>query len=253
MAQTSTRLVMRHRPLGKWWQGGLIFAFSLVFVISGLFVTPVSASFNCHRFSSNQINCELKQFRILGGTKKQRIFDPQIANIRTKSGSRGGSRYQVVISSPQGEFEIQSPTHNYEQNQQVASQINSFISSQQTDFSVRQNQWHDYSLYFLFILVLMTIGMFLITSPVENCTFYKSLNKVVIERKGLRDRKLVEYPFSEILRVDIESKSERYGKRYRLILILKFLQEIPIHQNYTNKEDVSHCLFNIHLFMEHKI
>ncbi|MEA5582007.1 hypothetical protein VB620_11720 [Nodularia harveyana UHCC-0300] len=55
----------------------------------------------------------------------------------------------------------------------------------------------------------------------SNCSFYKSLNQLSIEGKGLRGRKIVEEPLENILRVDIQDKRFKYRQLYRVVIVLK--------------------------------
>jgi hypothetical protein len=249
VAQTSSKLAMKHLPIAHWWQGGLLLTLGFVGIIYGIFYTPVSASLKCDRPSPSQINCELRRFYVLRNMEKLRIFDPQQANVITTTGSKGYKKHKVVIVGAIKEFEFLPSSSSYRNNQQVASQINNFIYSQQQSLFLSQHQWYDYSFFVFMIIALVGFGIFLVTTPIVDCTFYKSLNQVIIERKGLRTRQIIEYPLVNISRIDIQEKRVRYGKVYRPVLILISLEQVPIHKDYTNEKNSQNSIYSIRSFL----
>ncbi|WGV27776.1 hypothetical protein [Halotia branconii] len=246
--ETRTRLRLQHRPITKWLSGISIFAVCLSFLIYCLFFDAASARLNCDRLSSNQINCELKRFNLLGNAEKLKIFDPQEAYMITRSGSKGGKTYQVVVVTSFGEYALLSHL-SYQVNQEVAFQINDFISSQRSSLLVQQNQRNHIFFISLLMLILMTVGVFLATSPVSNCTFYKTLNKVLIERKGLRGQTIIEHPLEQIICIDIQEKQFKYSKLYRSVIIMKFGKNIPINPEYSDENSIRHAVFRINSFL----
>jgi hypothetical protein len=156
--------------------------------------------------------------------EKIKMFDPQEAYIFTKTGSKGSKTYQVMIVTPFRDFALLSHV-SYQENQEITSKINDFINSGQTSLLVQQNQ-RDY-LFFLILFILIMMAMptavnyaaFFATSPVTNCTFYKSINKVFIERKSLRVNEVIEHPLENIMSFDIQEKQFKYSKLYRAVIV----------------------------------
>ncbi|MEH2277567.1 MAG: hypothetical protein V7K40_22950 [Nostoc sp.] len=109
----------------------------------------------------------------------------------------------------------------YQENQEVVFKINDFINSGQTSLLVQQNQRNYLFFLNLFTLIIMMSATFFVTSPVTICTFYKSINKVFIERKSLRGNQIIEHPLEYILRFDIQEKQYKYSKLYRAVIVLK--------------------------------
>jgi hypothetical protein len=251
VAQTHSRLAMKHLPTENWWTGGLLISFCLGSLIYLIFFNAVSASLTCNRVVNNQINCVLKRFYLLGKTEQQKVFDPQKAIMKTLVGSKGSRNYQVIIATPFGEYSILKPTTGYRYHQAIVSQINNFIVSEQTYLSIRQHQWYECSIYLLMIGVAIIWSAFLISSPVVTCTFYKSLNTIVIEYQGLRGSRIKEYPLFNLLRIDSQEKNTRWGKLYRPALVLKSSETIPIHQDYTNKNINQNAVYSINNFLEY--
>ncbi|MEH1943752.1 MAG: hypothetical protein V7L01_26525 [Nostoc sp.] len=248
--ETRTRLQLKHRPLRHWFSGWCIFTVCLSFLIYCLVFDSASVSLNCTRPSPNQINCELKRFNLVGSMNKLKMFDLQEAYILTKTGSKGSKTYQVMIVTPFGEFALLSHV-SYEENEKVAFKINDFINSGQTSLLVQQNQ-RDYLFFLnLFILIFMAIAVYFATSPVTICTFYKSIDKVFIERKSIRGNQVIEHPLENIMRFDIQEKQYKYSKLYRAIIVIKSYQEIPINPQYTDEKSIRYAVSRIQLFLKY--
>ncbi|MEH1934737.1 MAG: hypothetical protein V7L14_13800 [Nostoc sp.] len=183
------------------------------------------------------------------------MFDLQEAYILTKTGSKGSKTYQVMIVTPFGDFALLSHV-SYQENQEIAFKINDFINSGQTSLLVQQNQRNYLFFLSLFILIIMVMptavnyAAFFATSPVTICTFYKSLDKVFIERKSLRGNQVIEHPLENILRFDIQEKQYKYSKLYRAVIVLKSFQEIPINPQYTDEKSIRYAVSRIHLFLK---
>ena len=248
--ETRTRLQLKHRPLRYWFSGWCIFIICLSFLIYCLVFDSASVSLNCTRPSPNQINCELKRFNLLGSMEKLKMFDLQEAYILTKTGSKGSKTYQVMIMTPFEDFALLSHV-SYQENQEVVFKINDFINSGQTSLLVQQNQRNDLFFLNLFTLIIMAIAAFFATSPVTICTFYKSIDKVFIERKSLRGNQIIEHPLEYILRFDIQEKQYKYSKLYRAVIVLKSFKEIPINPQYTDEKSIKYAVSRIYSFMKY--
>jgi hypothetical protein len=181
--------------------------------------------------------------------EKLKMFDLQEAYILTKTGSKGGKTYQVIIVTPFRDFALLSNI-SYQENKEVVLKINNFINSGQTSLLVKQNQRNYLFFFSLFILIMMAIAAYFATSPVTTCIFYKSIGKVFIERKSLRVNEVIEYPLENILRFDIQEKQFKYSKLYRAVIVLKFFQEIPINPQYTDERSVRYVVSRILLFLK---
>ncbi|WP_298915147.1 hypothetical protein [uncultured Nostoc sp.] len=178
------------------------------------------------------------------------MFDLQEAYILTKTGSKGAKTYQVMIVTPFGDFALLSHV-SYQQNQEVAFQINDFINSGQTSLLVQQNQRNYLFFLNLFTLIIMAIAAYFATSPVTTCTFYKSIDQVFIERKSLRGNKIIEHPLKYILRFDIQEKQYKYSKLYRAVIVLKSFKEIPINPQYTDENSIKYAVSRIYSFLKY--
>ncbi|MEH2106620.1 hypothetical protein [Nostoc sp.] len=177
------------------------------------------------------------------------MFDLQEAYILTKTGSKGGKTYQVIIVTPFADFALLSHV-SYQENQEVTSKINNFINSGQTSLLVQQNERDYLFLLILFILIIMVIAAYFATSPVTTCTFYKSIDKVFIERKSWRGNQIIEHPLENILYFDIQEKQYKYSKLYRAVIVLKSLKQIPINPQYTDERNIRYAVSRIHSFLK---
>ncbi|WP_225225348.1 DUF4564 domain-containing protein [Komarekiella delphini-convector] len=255
--ETHTRLRLKHRPVRYWSIGWCIFTICLSSLIYCTVFDFASASVTCvrvaspseNRSSPNQINCELRRFNLLGGMEKLKIFDPQEAYILTRRGSKGGKTYQVIIVTPLRDFALLSHV-SYQENQEVVFKINNFINSNQTSLSVQQNQRNYIFFFSLSLLIVMAIAAFFATSPVTNCTFYKTLNQLFIERKSLRGNQIIEQPLESILRLDIQEKQFKYSKLYRVVIVLKSGKEIPINPQYADEKSIRYVFSRIQSFLK---
>ncbi|MEH2384370.1 MAG: hypothetical protein V7K14_00955 [Nostoc sp.] len=180
--------------------------------------------------------------------EKLKIFDLQEAYVLTKTGSKGSKTYQVMILTPFGDFALLSHL-SYQENQEIALKINDFINSGHS-LLVQQNQRNYLFFLILFTLIIMAIAAFFGTSPVTICTFYKSIDKVFIERKSLRGKQIIEHPLENILRFDIQEKQDKYSKLYRVVIVLKSFKQIPINPQYTDKKSIRYAIYRIHSFLK---
>lgn len=245
---TDTRLRLQHRPVSNWMTGGCFLVFGLPFLIHGLLWESAFASLTCTRSLTNLINCELRQSTLLGRAQKLKLFDPHSTYIKTNRSGRS-TTHQLIIVTPLREYHLLSRL-SYQENVKSASKIDDFITSSQSYLSLQQQQHNHLFFHNLFMLGLVVTGAFYITSPVSNCTFYKSINKVVIERLGIRGKKVIEHPLEDIQRFDIQDKQLKSSKLYRAVIVLKSDKKIPINPEYTDEQCIRSVVSMIRLFLQ---
>ncbi|WP_174763944.1 hypothetical protein [Anabaena sp. UHCC 0253] len=247
--ETKTRLVIKHQPIANWFSGGILFIAGLSFWIYLIAFDFTSLRLTCKRSAPPEINCELNKFAFLGRIEKRKIFDPQQAYIQTKIGSKGSKNFQIIIVSKFGEFRL-LPHVSYQDNEKFVIKFNSFINSNESLLILQQNQ-RSYLLFIsLFILVITVTGASLATSSATTCTFYKSINKVCIERQGLRSKEIIEYPLEDIVNLHIQDKQVKYSRVYRAVIFLKNAKEISINPQYTDKKSVENVAARIRYFLK---
>ncbi|WP_227789255.1 MULTISPECIES: hypothetical protein [unclassified Nodularia (in: cyanobacteria)] len=245
--ETPTRLRLQHLPIRRWLFGGSFFIGCLGFLIYCLFFDFATARLTCERPLPSEMNCELRQFSLLGRKQRLRIFDIQNAYVKTTRQSRS-THYHVVILTSVGERDLISG-QSYGKNQQDSQLINNYINSGQRFLLLEQNQRQSMLFKNLCLLIGMAIGAFELTAPVSNCIFYKSLNQVFIERKSLRVQKIIEEPLEKILRLEIQDKQFKYGRQYRAVIVLQSYEEIPINPEYTDEKNVYSTVARIKSFL----
>ena len=245
--ETRTRLKIQHRPFEVWFAGGFLFIGFFLALIYCLFFEFATASLRCQRLSPQEINCDLRRSSLLGRKERWRIFDISSVYVKTTRSRRSRS-YRVIIDTSLGNRYLVS-NQTYQDNQRVAQEINNFLRSSQGSVLVEQNQRNFLFFVNTFTLIFLGYGIFLVTKPVSNCTFYKSLNQLFIEHKSLRLHKIIEEPLENILRVDIRDKQFKNRKLYRAVIVLKSYQEIPINSEYTDEISVRDTVARINCFL----
>jgi hypothetical protein len=248
--ETRTRLVIKHHPLTMWFNGGMLVALGCGFLIHNIIFESASLRFSCTRnIINNQMNCELRTATSVGIVKKVKLFDIHQAYVQTIRGSKGGNSYKVIIVNDLGEHSLLRYL-GYEENQRAATKINHFITSGETYLSLEQNQRRYLFLFNSFIFIFLLFAIYMATTPLTICTFYKSLNKVIIERKGLRSRENIEYPLEQVFYIEIQEKRVKWQKQYRPAIIFKTSETIPISLEYSyNYNNVSDAVDRIKLFL----
>jgi hypothetical protein len=251
--ETHSRLKIQHRPVYEWCLGGFLFILFFGLLIYSLCFEYAAASLSCQRISPSQINCDLRRSSLLGRGERLRIFD--ISNAYVKSSrSRRSSYHRVIIQTPVGNRSMIS-NQSRQDNQRVADEINRFVFSHQPSLLVEQNQRNYLFFRNIFFLGVIIHSYFLITEPISNCSFYKSINKLYIERQGLRGKKVIEEPLDNILCVEIREKQVKRGPLYQAVIILKSEAEIPINTEYRDETTVYNVVFIINDFLgyNHKL
>jgi hypothetical protein len=245
--ETHTRLKIQHRPVSEWCAGGFMFILFFGLLTYSLFFEYAAASLSCQRVSTSQINCDLRRSSLLGRRERLRIFDISNAYVKSRRSHRS-SYHEVIIQTPVGNRSMVS-NQTRQDNQRVADEINRFVFSNQPYLLVQQNQRNYLFFTNIFFLCMIVYSYFSITKPVSNCTFYKSLNQLYIEHQGLRGKKIIEEPLENILRVDIQDKQFKHGKRYRAVIVLQCYTEIPINPEYIDENTVRNTVFRIQDFL----
>lgn len=254
LASTHTRLTLEHRPFKPWVAGAFYIALGLGCTMYTAF-SSAAAQLTCDRPAPHQIHCELKRTNLLGATtEKLNLSNPYNAYLGRKMTSKGGTSYQVIVSTFGEDVPLlyQGNGNAYTQ-EKIVSQIKDFLANGQSALVVQQDVRFGYALLSLLGLAATAAGTYLAMTPITTCTFYRHvMNKVVIERKGWRGNLMLEYPIDQIQRVEIEAGQERYGKAYRAVLVLKNQQRLPVNWEFTDEPSVRSAMLSINLFLELK-
>ncbi|MFM6154126.1 MAG: hypothetical protein ACKPE3_14200, partial [Sphaerospermopsis kisseleviana] len=187
-------------------------------------------------------------FTFLGSMNQLKIFDPQKAYIQTKTGSKGSKSYQIIIVNNLAEFPL-LPQVSYQENQALMMKFNDFLQSSESSLILQQNQRNYLFWISLFMVAFIISGGCLAMSSATTCIFYRTLNQVYIERKGLLGKRVIEYPLEEIASFDIQKKQIRYSQVYQALILFKNGQKIPINSQYTNKKSVENVMARVRYFL----
>lgn len=105
---------------------------------------------------------------------------------------------------------------------------------------------------FALIALAIAVGA-LLRASIDTCTFYKSLQKVVLERKRLFETQIIEYPLHTISQVAVREYPGRWGRRfYRAVLVLRSAAEVPIHQDQVSDRQIHHIVEEANRFLDNK-
>ncbi|MGI0484544.1 hypothetical protein ACN4EK_03845 [Pantanalinema rosaneae CENA516] len=251
--QTTTRLTLQHRPVPLWITGVLLAIGSVGLLVYLIGFQPVSLSFTCKRLAPTQTSCELKHATWIGRTSSQKLYNPQGATLIRRSGGRGGPTYYVAISTEMAQVSLlANPDRGYPGQQQTIQQINQFVSNPgQSTLAIHQTNRTSTNLLSLMGVTGLIGGILTVSlNPMVTCTFYKSLKKVVLERKNwFGVRSITERPLDTILAIELETKQVKKQKLYRAVLFLSSAERLPINQDYTNAHTVRVAVDRIEEFL----
>lgn len=189
----------------------------------------------------------------IGMTQTQKLYNPRGASVVRRSGGRGGPTYRVVISTEATQVSLlPNADGGYPGQQTIANQINQFVSNpEQTTVSIAQHNRMMTNYLSLMGIAGFISGMLMLSlNSMVTCTFYKSLKKVVLERKNwFGVRSTIERPLNTILTIEIEEKRIKNRHLYRAVLMFYSAERVPINQDYTSEHAVRATVSSIQLFL----
>ncbi|MBW4508294.1 MAG: hypothetical protein KME64_17525 [Scytonematopsis contorta HA4267-MV1] len=252
LTQTDSLLVLQHKPVSFWEQGKKLAMIgvmvSLLPLLAIVFGENTGIKLSCERFIESKINCTLNRF-YLTRMETLKISELQAAKVIEKKYK--GMNYQVKIIASNGEYLLFKPTLDKQQHQQIAKNINEFITSNQKTLLIKQqDDLQDIAgsivPFFIIGFIFIALGFYAITLPTVYCTFDKNLNKVAIERKSITNHKIITYPLRSIIEVGIQP----FGTKSRLVLTLISQQKILIDKFYSSsKDNVEYLVDKIKYFL----
>lgn len=255
--QTATRLTLQHRPVSVWTTGLLLAVGCAGLLVYLVGFQTVSLHFTCKRLAPTQTSCELKHMTWIGRTQIQKLYNPSRAAVIRRSGSRGGPTYRVVISTEAAQISLLTNADGgYPGQQTIADQINQFVGDPgQVTLSVSQHNRIMTNYLSMMGLAGLIGGILMISlNSMVICTFYKSLKKVVLERRNwFGVRSTIERPLNTILTIEVEEKRVKNRTLYRAILLFHSAERLPINQDYTSEHAVRAAINSIQLFLSGEI
>ena len=203
---------------------GLIFRLSGLAVFFFIFIGRLNI-LTC--VQGNPVSCTLTRESLF--TKNTiTIQDLKWAEIHEHD-SDDSTTYQVLLMTERGKLGLTSYSSSdlYEKQKQV-DQINAFIRSSQPVLEIRQDDrlsgYFIGGLFFIFGLASMGQVFNSLTA-----VFDKSQGKLYLHEVSLFSNRRHEYPLHQILKVDVEEKTDSDGDcSYRLGVVLRSGERLPL-------------------------
>jgi hypothetical protein len=233
--ENSGRLEFRSYPLKDW----LVVVFLLsVWFWYAFFVENITLI--CTRTQKEQGSCQLFKTALLK-PQPRKITEFSLASLQYADVDDKGSCYQIHLYLK----EVREPlrlsncmrSRHEEYLRNKVLQIHSFMTSD-TETSLRVQEM-DLRVFAAQISPLIGLALWILFSNgrLVIATFDKTTGEVALQRLGLWRAKALNYQISEIVRVKVVAKEPFFFKgSYRLSLVLRSQQKIPIAANRELKE-----------------
>jgi hypothetical protein len=249
--QTATELVIKNQldvpRLISSFMVGTFFMGIPVLMTLGILSQITITTLKCKRLEPTLINCEKQESYLFGLAEQPPIKFSQVKSAKFKSkegidseGNRTIDNWVTLVTSSGEEtfvedfITVNGVRGSASEMQEIATQINNFIQSNQASLQIQQDLPEDF-VQIIPILGFMSIFFFVGAAVIftefrsEKLILDKKSGQLILEQKTLLDKKYEYYPLNEIQGVDI--KEEYYGKAgkfYELRLIpKKTLKLIP--------------------------
>lgn len=242
---SSTRLTIRHKPVVKWLVGASMIISGLA-CFGYLMLTPKMATLTCTRTQQEQVSCQLSQVTILGFVKHQYIGNISNAVVV----NRGKSGKILKVYSDTGIFSL-IPFFKANNDKEASLQINNFLNNTQQPLISVSQEAHGVQILIGFLLlgIIIYFGCDLVLTKEVLCNFDKSLNNIVIQKRGFRSMEIWEYPLDQILLVYADKKIEKIGKSKRIILRFKSGIYIVLNEDYIMTTYIKETVQSIQCFI----
>ncbi len=225
--------------------------FGLVFSLSGLAVVFSFGRLNTLScVQGDPVSCTLTQESLFTNTTI-RIRDLKGAEIREHD-SDESTTYQVLLMTEGGKLGLTSySSSGYWQKRKQVDEINAFIQSSQPVLEIRQDdRLFGYSIGGLFFMC----GLVIMGKVFDSLTavFDKSQGKLYLHEVSLFSNRRHEYPLYQILKVDVEEKTDSDGDRsYCLGVVLRSGERLPLTVSFVSpsKQDEENKATQIRQFL----
>jgi hypothetical protein len=250
---SSHRLKLQHFPWSSWLGGGMAVLFGVASFIYVLGFRAASASLRCQRpIAIPIVSCELSHFTLLGIARSRKLYDLQEASVLQTYRSRGGPRYAVELRTGLSRAVLlKEPNARQYAIEQDVDRINQFIyNTGETSLILRQDGRLSAVFMGIFALISGGMGVWLLSTPITTCAFYKRLNKVILEtQRWYGTTEAIEYSLHKISTVEIEEKRTKNGKIYRTILVINYAERIPLTHDFTCEKNARETCYTIQKFL----
>lgn len=249
--QTATELVIKNKlDVPRLISSFIVATFSMgipVLMTLGILSQITITTLKCKRLEPTQVNCEKQESYLFGLAKQPPIKFSQVKSAKFKSkegidseGERTIDNWVTLVTSS-GEvtfvedfISINGVRGSASQMQEIATQINNFIQSNQPSLQIQRDLPEDFAqiismLGFMSIFFFAGATVLFIEFRSQKLIFDKQSGQLILEQKSLLGKKYDYYPLNEIKAVDIEQKYySKKGTFYKLKVIpKKTLKPIP--------------------------
>jgi hypothetical protein len=247
ITQTSSVLKVCHRTsiLGT-------VLFGLIFSLTGLAVAFLFGRLNILTcVQGNPVSCTLTEENFFTNTTTT-IGNLKGAEIHEDEDD-DGTTYQVILITERGKLGLTSYTSSgYSQKQKQVDQINAFVQSSQPFLEIRQD---DRLVGYSFGGLFFVCGLAIMAPVFDSLTaiFDKSQGKFYLHQISLFSNCRHEYPLYQILKVDVEEKTDSDGDcSYRLGVVLRSGERLPLTMSFVSpsqKQDEENKATQIRQFL----
>lgn len=231
--QTASRMVLRQKSPGLTlfillWAS--LFSGMPLIVIVGLIFNSGVRQLTCHRIEPSQINCQFQKSQVGGLLNTEPIRIPQIKAAELQQETRRNDDgdylvYRSTLLTSERTFDLSDFSTDEQTNANWVSQINQFISSQQTELVLtHDNRWNLSKTIapILFLSLFVIVGFSVVYAVVRSQTLIldKNLNRITYKVWTLLGTRRSDYPLGIIRQVELKEHTDSYGnKSYEPILV----------------------------------
>lgn len=269
--QTATELVIKNKlDVPRLISSFIVATFSMgipVLMTLGILSQITITTLKCKRLEPTQVNCEKRESYLFGLAEQPPIKFSQVKSAKFKSKEGIENWVTLVTSSGEVTFvedfvSVNGIRGSASEMQEIATQINSFIQSNQSSLQIQRDIPEDFAeiipiLGFMSIFFFAGATVLFIEFRSQKLIFDKQSGQLILEQKSLLGKKYDYYPLNEIKAVDIEQKYySQKGTIYKLKFIpKKTLKPIPkniykkIRIPYKNLRNVKNLRIAIYDFL----
>lgn len=244
LEQTPTELTIQHKPTGAWSLGAVMSGVGLSLIMNGLGWSADVVQLRCDRYSANSVVCPDQRSTPVGISSQPTIVDVEFTQGVESHSQISRSSIEVVnVSEPAKSDNFDSVTETNSEIQTLLDQAKLASNRQSSRFD------NTYLLVSSGSIILLT-SLWFLTMSVTTCGFYKSLDKIIIQKNGLLGKRKVEYSLQTFQQATIEETRTRHARIYRIILWFEDEKKVPMTRDrILNRQSLETILTEIQAFL----
>jgi hypothetical protein len=243
--RTHTRLTLHHKPIQVWFVSSLFAAICLVGTCLWL-TEPALTRLECQRIQANYVTCQIHRSTVLNFENHQAINN--VISVQESSRRSGKTWiYFLSLTTPSAQVAISNTERQTESLAQIAAFLN---NPRSTSFKITYHRAIPIE-QFIFASFFFLATLYFLATPIVTCTFYRSLQKLIIEKRSVLGKREQEYSLHDVQFVMIEEKKTRNGKLYFVVLWMKNNQRLRLPQEgSSDRHQQATIETNIKLFLD---